>query len=103
MEENYHNNAHLFKALSDENRLRILEMLRNGEKCACLLLERMDITQPTLSHHMRILCDSGIVVPRKSGKWIHYSIRCEGFGRAAELLRRLATITPKECCEEDCC
>ena len=47
------------KALSDENRLRILQMLRSGEKCACKLLEELNISQPTLSHHMKILCDSG--------------------------------------------
>jgi ArsR family transcriptional regulator len=62
------------KALSDENRLQILEMLKTGEKCACVLLDEMKITQPTLSHHMRILCDAGLVTGRKEGRWVHYSI-----------------------------
>lgn len=60
--------AVIFKAFCDENRIRILQLLQSGEKCACMLLEEMNITQPTLSHHMKILCDSGIVTGRKEGK-----------------------------------
>ena len=78
--------AKVFKAFCDENRLQILEMLRSGEKCACVLLENLQISQSTLSHHMKILCDSGIVASRKDGKWTHYSISGEGSRRAAELL-----------------
>ena len=70
--------AAMFKALADENRIQILELLRDGERCACRLLEEMKITQPTLSHHMKILCDSGIVIGRKEGKWMHYSISEDG-------------------------
>lgn len=72
--------AAMFKAFADENRIQILELLRDGERCACRLLEEMKITQPTLSHHMKILCDSGIVVGRKEGKWMHYSISEDGIG-----------------------
>lgn len=64
----------VFKALADENRIRILRMLGAGEKCACRLLEELEISQPTLSHHMKVLCDTGIVTGRKEGKWMHYSI-----------------------------
>ena len=70
--------AVMFKAFCDENRLKILQLLRDGERCACNLLDEMQITQPTLSHHMKILCDSGVVVGRKEGKWMHYSISVEG-------------------------
>ena len=62
------------KALSDENRVKILQMLTDGEKCGCKLLEAFEITQPTLSHHMKILCDSRLVDARKDGKWSHYSV-----------------------------
>lgn len=62
------------KALGDETRLQIFEMLRGGELCACKILERLHITQPTLSHHMRILCDSGLVIAKKDWKWTHYSV-----------------------------
>ena len=81
--------ASMFKAFCDENRIRILLLLLGGEKCACLLLEEMNITQPTLSHHMKILCDSGIVVGRKDGKWIHYSLSDEGIEKAQKYLEFL--------------
>lgn len=81
--------ALIFKAFCDENRIRILKMLRSGEKCACKILEELNVTQPTLSHHMKILCDSGIVIGRKEGKWMHYSISSEGAKVAAELLKEL--------------
>ena len=81
--------ATIFKAFCDENRVRILELLKDGEKCACKLLEEMNITQPTLSHHMKILCDSGIVEARKEGKWIHYSISQEGVKEAQKYLDSL--------------
>ncbi len=66
------------KALADENRLAIMLLLQDGEKCGCILLEELNITQPTLSHHMRLLCDSGLVTGRKEGKWMRYSISPEG-------------------------
>lgn len=85
-------NARIFKALCDPNRLRILELLRSGEKCACNLLDELDIGQPTLSHHMRILCDSGIVQARKEGKWSHYSFNSDGVKNAKLLLDTVTTV-----------
>lgn len=85
----YEENAKVFKAFCDENRLMILELLQSGEKCACKLLDDLHIGQSTLSHHMRILCDSGIVQGRKEGKWIHYSISHQGSQYACKLLREL--------------
>jgi ArsR family transcriptional regulator len=82
----------VFKALCDEKRLRILEMLRNGEKCACQLLENIDIGQSSLSYHMKILVESGIVESRKDGKWTHYKISKQGSKDAIELLRKLTII-----------
>ena len=69
--ESYKERAKIFKAFCDENRLQILDMLKSGEKCACKLVEELDISQSTLSHHMKILCDSGVVRGRKEGKWVH--------------------------------
>lgn len=66
--------ALIFKALGDSTRLRIVEMLSDGEMCACKILEQFEITQPTLSHHMRILCECGLVSARREGKWSYYSI-----------------------------
>ena len=65
------------KALGDSNRLQIVQILSDGEKCGCKLLEAFEITQPTLSHHMKILCECGLVSDRKEGKWHHYSINTE--------------------------
>ena len=89
----YEKNARIFKAFCDANRLQILELLQTGEKCACKLLEALDIGQPTLSHHMKILCDAGIVTGRKEGKWIHYSFHPEGIAQARELFDKITTIT----------
>lgn len=66
--------ALICKALGDANRLEIVQMLSDGEKCGCKLLERFEITQPTLSHHMKILVGCGLVNDRKEGKWHHYSL-----------------------------
>ena len=81
--------AAIFKAFADENRIQILELLRDGERCACRLLEEMKITQPTLSHHMKILCAAGIVVGRKEGKWMHYSISEDGLENVRNYLEEL--------------
>ena len=71
--------AAICKAMSDINRLRIIEMLIQGEKCGCNLLDELQVTQPTLSHHMKVLSDCGLVISRKDGKWQHYSINCNKF------------------------
>lgn len=81
--------ARVFKALGDENRIIILQKLQCGETCACKLLEEMDISQSTLSHHMRVLADAGIVDSRRSGKWIHYVLSEEGGRRAIAMLSEL--------------
>lgn len=92
MNNNYAANAKVFKAFCDENRLRILELLQTGEKCACVLLEDLQISQSTLSHHMKILCESGVVTGRKEGKWTHYSVSPEGAQAAQCLLKNLTTV-----------
>lgn len=86
--------ATVFKAFCDENRIAILEQLQTGEKCACVLLDNLHISQPTLSHHMKILCDSGVVVMRKEGKWAHYSISKNGGKYAMECLKVLTNTSP---------
>ena len=94
--------AAVFKALCDENRIRILKLLTGGEKCACKLLDELSVTQPTLSHHMKILCDSGIVSGRKEGKWMYYSISEQGAENTRKLLRELTTVSCN-CKAEPCC
>ena len=89
-------NAKVFKAFCDENRLKILELLQNGEKCACVLLEKLEIGQSTLSHHMKILVQSGIVSSRSEGKWTYYSISVQGAQYANELLIKLTTVSNED-------
>ena len=84
--------ARVFKARCDPKRLAILEQLRSGEKCACVLQEPMDLTQSGLSYHMKILCDSGLVTSRQEGKWTYYRLSDAGREMALERLR--AIITP---------
>ena len=84
--KNYKKDALVFKAFCDENRLQILEMLKEGEICACKILEKLNIVQSTLSHHMKILLDAKIVNARKEGKWTHYSISKKGFEEAKKIL-----------------
>ncbi|MDD7793530.1 ArsR/SmtB family transcription factor [Clostridium sp. 'White wine YQ'] len=74
MDKNYEINAKIFKALSDPNRLEILDILSCGEKCACDILENFEFTQPTLSHHMKVLIDCDLVKCRKEGLWSHYAL-----------------------------
>ena len=92
MEKNHTKTAEIFKAFCDENRIKILRMLASGEKCACKLLDALNVTQPTLSHHMKILCDSSVVVGRKDGKWTYYSISEEGAKLASDTLKELVNL-----------
>lgn len=104
MENEHKKNAKIFKAFCDEKRLAILELLRSGEKCACVLIEQMDIGQSSLSYHMKILCESGVVESRQDGKWTHYRISETGSKTAAELLIYLTTTNVTQetnnCCSE---
>ena len=102
----YEKYAEIYKALSDTNRLMIVDMLTGGELCACKILEKFSITQPTLSHHMKTLCACGLVKGRKQGKWTYYSITAEGRKNAAAMLNKLSkppkanrAKNDKDCCE----
>jgi len=101
MNNKYVENAELFKALGDANRLMIVDMLSCGELCACRILEKFNITQPTLSYHMKILCDSGLVDARKDGKWTHYSLNEQAVQDFRDFLG-LVTSGKESCiCEGD--
>ena len=92
--------AKICRALGDPKRLQIVRMLSGGEMCACRLLEHFQITQPTLSHHMKILCECGLVDTRREGKWSHYSLNC---GTLADFR---VCIEQLSCCKnekEGCC
>lgn len=77
MKYDYEKYALIFKALGDETRLKIVSMIYDKELCACKILKAFDITQPTLSYHMKTLVDAGIVISVKEGSWVKYSINKE--------------------------
>lgn len=97
----------VFKALADETRLSILHMLQDGELCACKIQERFDISQPTLSYHMKILTQSGLVKSRKDGLWMRYSLIAENFCEARDLLARFSSSTARKsiclCADQEVC
>lgn len=103
MDTTYEDYAKVFKAFCDEKRLRIIGLLRSGEKCACKILEDLDIGQSSLSYHMKILVESGVVESRQEGKWTHYTISEKGSDYATELLKTLTTPetikTSDNCCK----
>lgn len=87
------------KALSDKNRVEIVKLLSENELCACHLLEHFDITQPTLSHHMKQLKESGLVNVTKRGTWNHYSINREIVDQYIDFLKN----TYKNKCHDGSC
>jgi ArsR family transcriptional regulator len=96
--------AFIMKALSDPNRLMIIDMLSCGELCACRILDKLHLTQPTLSHHMKILCYSGLVKGRKDGKWMYYTLVDEKFKEVETLIMGISSNKHDCICKEaDCC
>ena len=84
--------ARLLKALADPTRLRILSLLGRyeGEVCVFEIVESFTLEQPTISHHLRILRDAGLVDCRKKGLWAYYYVRREALNRAREIINALA-------------
>lgn len=104
LEQIYVDTAKILKAISDPKRLRIVDMLSCGELCGCEILEAFHITQPTLSHDMRVLIEAGIVNDRREGKNTFYSLNQN---RLAVFKNTLHEITaPKANCichSGECC
>ncbi len=82
----------LLSALADERRLRIVEILRDGERCVCQIQPALGISQPLLSHHLRVLREAGLVRDRRQGRWIHYALVPE----AMEALRAWAATVGED-------
>lgn len=87
MKKEYIIHARIFKALSDENRLRILNLLKEKERNASELLHAMDFGQSTLSHHMKLLLNAEVVTARRQGKWVIYSINDKAMARISEWMK----------------
>lgn len=92
MNDNYKEYAMFMKALSDETRVKIYNMLAQGELCACKILEEFNITQPTLSYHMKIMSDSGLVVSRREGVWMKYSINTDKLQAIIKMFNGLGEV-----------
>jgi ArsR family transcriptional regulator len=82
----YNKEINMFKVLGDPKRAMIIDMLSCGELCACSILEEFDFTQSTLSHHMKLLCSSGLVKARDEGKWTYYFLDPSGVERIKKFL-----------------
>ena len=102
MEDRYNKYAALFKALSDENRLRIMDYLAEGECCACKILEQLHISQPTLSHHMKVLYEVDFVKARKEGKWMHYSLNVDKIQELEEVFQKMIRSNGKSNTNNQC-
>jgi ArsR family transcriptional regulator len=93
-----------FHALSDETRLQLLELLRDGEQCVCDLTGALDAAQSRLSFHLKTLKDAGLVTDRRQGRWVYYALNPEALDGMAEFLSALRPrrsglrIATRECC-----
>lgn len=100
MNKNYEENVRILKAVADVNRMKIIDILSCGEKCACDILDHFDFTQPTLSHHMKVLIDCGLVVSRREGLWTHYSLNNMNCNKMIFSIMNLITDTEDCVCKE---
>lgn len=103
MEAIYQNTAHVLKALSDPKRLKIVDMLSCGEICACRILEYFNVTQPTLSHDMKVLTDAGVVRSRREGKNIYYRLETDNLKNLLDSLQTVFNTKDHCICENTGC
>jgi ArsR family transcriptional regulator len=91
-----------FKALGDETRVKILSMLSLGERCACNILDEFAISQSTLSYHMKVLCDCGLVNSRRDGIWMRYTINGNSLARLKQFLNGIEPASDMVELRRDC-
>lgn len=103
--ENYTEAAKVFKALGDPKRVMIVDMLSCGELCACMILEKFEMSQSTLSHHMKLLCECGLVKARNEGKWTYYSLNQDGIAETKQFYCSITADKANCICKESkgCC
>jgi len=100
MKQNYDYNSKIIKALSEASRLKIIDILSCCEMCACDILEHFEFTQPTLSHHMKVLMDTGIIKCRKDGLWSYYSLNNKNCNKLILFLMNLTTEKDECICND---
>ena len=91
----------VFKVLGDPKRAVIVDMLSCGELCACNILDKFELSQSTLSHHMKLLCECGLVKRRNEGKWTHYSLDEETILRAKEFFSAITSDKQNCICKQN--
>jgi len=103
--ERYLENIKVFKALGDPKRAMIVDMLSCGELCACMILEKFEMSQSTLSHHMKFLCECGLVKGREQGKWTYYSLDADTVSRTKQFFNTITSNKESCVCKGDagCC
>lgn len=98
-----HSASRLFHALSDETRLEIVGMLRDGERCVCDLMGALDAAQSRLSFHLKVLKDAGLVVDRRNGRWVYYSLSKDALDEATGYIKSLKGHRRLSVISDDCC
>ncbi len=103
--DDYLENTKVFKALGDSRRAMIVDLLSCGELCACRILEKFEMSQSTLSHHMKILCESGIVKGREEGKWTYYALDADTISKTKQFFSAITSNKENHICKENaiCC
>lgn len=99
--ESYVEHTKVFKALGDPKRAMIVDMLSCGELCACMILEKFEMSQSTLSHHMKILCECGLVKGRNEGKWMYYSLDEKTISNTKQFFSLLTSDKENCICKEN--
>ena len=95
--------AQLFHALSDETRLAVVQRLRDGEQCVCVLMDQVDAAQSRLSFHLKVLKDAGIIDSRREGRWAFYWLRPGAFEEISEAVKTLSPSRAGRLAAERCC
>jgi ArsR family transcriptional regulator len=90
----------VYKALSDETRLRIIKLLENGELCVCDIVAALNTIQPKVSFHLSVLKEAGLIKDRKQGKWVHYRVDDSDMFRRFLLLSTIDRIFPEAVAED---
>ena len=96
MDGQYAKMAKIFKALSDPKRVKIVDLLSCGDMCGCVLLKCFEVTQPTLAHDMKVLCEAGIVTSRREGKKTMYSLNQKLLETISAQLKDMLTQKPEK-------
>jgi len=89
--------ARLFKVLGDVNRLKIIELLIKGETCGCTLVDKLSISQPTLSYHLKMISEAGIARSEKNGNWINYYINKEKLSDITRFIESIRDTEVEQC------